>query len=88
LLLAARKLHAAFADYGIVTLSEVFDGFVKAGGLCGAADLLFTGCGIVEGDADVFTECAAEQEGPLQDDADVSAKMITEATVPVVFPMK
>ena len=71
LTLAAGELDAALADDGVVLLGEALGELVYAGDAAGFHELLFGGVGTAE--EDVFADGAVEEEGLLQDDAELLA---------------
>lgn len=71
LFLAAGEFDAAFADDGFVAVGEAFDEFIDAGDAAGFEDFGFGGLGAGEGD--VFADGSVEEEGFLEDDAELGA---------------
>jgi hypothetical protein len=67
LALAAGEFDAALADDGVVLLGEAVGELVYAGDPAGVHELLFGGLGAAE--EDVLADGAVEEEGLLQDDA-------------------
>ncbi len=71
LALAAGELDAALADDGVVLLREALGELVDAGDAAGFHDLLFGGLRAAE--EDVLADGAVEEEGLLEDDAELLA---------------
>ncbi len=71
LALAAGELDAALADDGVVPLGEALGELVDAGDAAGFHELLFGRVGA--GEEDVLADGAVEEEGLLQDDAELLA---------------
>ena len=71
LALAAGELDAALADDGVVAFGEALGELVDAGDAAGFHELLLGGVGA--GEADVFADGAVEEEGLLEDDAELLA---------------
>ena len=72
LALAARQRVAALADHGVVPLGQVTDEAGGTGRLGGRPDLVHGGIGPSVGD--VLPDRHREEEGLVEDDADVGAQ--------------
>ena len=70
LALAAGELDAALADDGVVAFGEALGELVDAGDAAGLQELLLGGVGARE--EDVLADGAVEEEGLLQDDAELA----------------